>query len=362
MIRKKRFESSSFKIEIIKTFILQNEKKKKVKKKTGNYKKKTTQIWIKFKLENDLIVYEIKTKRLKLKQIVMKHSEIWKNHGSIIDISKSEWLQINLKPKAEFKFCRIYFFNVRDRELVDKKFNKLQKVGKLQWIINFIKFKYLIFVTWRDTFQKRKDKIVINIREFNVITEFDIYFMFLQFDIILFCTNCMYISVIDGIKYFHQFLICKQNREKFIFMIHWNQKISNVVSFDFKKSFFYAQRQFDAMLKPFKIFAKIYIDDIIIFFHMFEKHFYYFEKVFQLFKNHNVFVLFSKSFFNFSDITFLKQRVSSFEMSIINDKIKIIFALLFLIILKKFNYFLNFTNWLCFNISWYQQQIKFLQK
>ena len=49
-------------------------------------------------------------------------------------------------------------------------------------------------------------------------------------------------------------------------------------------------------------------------------------------------------------------------MSIINNKIKIIFAFLFFIILKKLNYFLNFTIWLRFNISWYQQRIKLLQK
>ena len=292
----------------------------------------------------------------------MKHFEIWKNRGFIIDISESEWLQINLKSKVEFKFCKIYSLNVRDWELVNKEFDKLQKINKLQWIINFIKFEYLVFVAWRDTLQKRKSRVVIDIREFNVIMKSNIYFMFLQFDIIVFCTNCMYISVINDIKYFHQFLICKQDREKFIFVIHWSQKISNVISFNFKKSFFYAQRQFDAMLKPFKTFAKIYIDDIIIFFHTFEKHFHHFEKIFQLFKNHNVFVLFSKLFFNFSDITFLKQRVSSFGMSIINDKIKTIFALSFPIILKKFDYFLDFTNWLRFNISWYQQRIKFLQK
>ena len=77
---------------------------------------------------------------------------------------------------------------------------------------------------------------------------------------------------------------------------------------------------------------------------MFEKHFHYFEKIFQLIKNHNVFVLFSKLFFSFFDITFLKQCVSSFKMNITNDKIKTIFALSFFIILKKFDYFLDFTN------------------
>ena len=234
----------------------------------------------------------------------MKHPEIWENRGSIIDISESEWLQINLKSETKFKFCRIYFFDVRNWELINKEFNKLQKINKLQWTINPIKFKYLVFVTWRDTLQKHKGRVVTDIREFNVIIKSNIYFMFLQFDIIVFCANCMYINIINGIKYFHQFLICKQDREKFIFMTHQNQEISNVILFDFKKKFFYAQHQFDAMLKPFKTFTKIYIDDIIIFFHMFKKHFHHFEKIFQFFKNHNVFVLFSKSFFSFFDITF----------------------------------------------------------
>ena len=49
-------------------------------------------------------------------------------------------------------------------------------------------------------------------------------------------------------------------------------------------------------------------------------------------------------------------------MNITKNKIKIIFALSFLMILKKLNYFLNFIDWLCFNISRYFQWIKFLQK
>ena len=40
MIRKKRFESSNFKIKIIKTFILQNKKKEKIKKKPKTTKNK----------------------------------------------------------------------------------------------------------------------------------------------------------------------------------------------------------------------------------------------------------------------------------------------------------------------------------
>ena len=199
----------------------------------------------------------------------------------------------------------MYSFEIRDKELVNKEFDKLHKTNKLKWIVNPIKFDYFIFIAWRDIFQKRKNKIVTNIKKLNAITEFNIYFMFLQFNIIVLCANCMYINIINGIQYFHQFLIRKQDREKFIFVIHKNQKISNVMFFDFKKSSSYVQHQLNAMLKPFKNFAKIYINDIVMFSKMFDEHFEHFTKIFQFFKNHNVSVFFIKSFFNFFDIILL---------------------------------------------------------
>ena len=68
---------------------------------------------------------------------------------------------------------------------------------------------------------------------------------------------------------------------------------------------------------------------------MFDEHFEHFAKIFQFFKNHNVSMFFIKSFFSFFDIILLKQRVNNFEMNIVKNKIKIIFAFLFPMILKK---------------------------
>ena len=114
--------------------------------------------------------------------------------------------------------------------------------------------------------------------------------------------------------------------------------------FDFKKSSPYAQHQLNAMLKSFKNFVKIYIDDIMMFSKMFNEHLEHFAKIFQFFKNHNISMFFIKSFFSFFDIILLKQRVNSFEMNIMKNKIKIIFAFSFFMILKELNYFLNLIN------------------
>ena len=66
----------------------------------------------------------------------------------------------------------------------------------------------------------RKTKVVINIRKFNKIIEFDVYSMFLQSDIIFCIQECKYISLMNEIAFFHQWLINSQNRHKMTIIIH----------------------------------------------------------------------------------------------------------------------------------------------
>ena len=63
--------------------------------------------------------------------------------------------------------------------------------------------------------------------------------------------------------------------------------------------------------------------------------------------------VFKKSFIGFFSITLLNQKVDLLKMSIIDNKIKTILFLFFLLILKEFDYFFSFIDWLCFIIEHY---------
>ena len=167
--------------------------------------------------------------------------------------------------------------------------------------------------------------------------------MFLQSEIIVLCFNCSYISIIDDIKYFHQFLMRRKNREKFIFVTH-KQKTFNVMFFDFKNSSSYVQKQFDIMLHPYQAFVHVYLNNIVIFFRIFGKHCEHLSQIFKLFKQKKIMFAFKKSFISFSSITLLDQKIDSLEMSTADDKIKAMLFLSFLLIFKKLDYFFGFIN------------------
>ena len=190
-----------------------------------------------------------------------------------------------------------------------------------------MKYNYSVFIVWRNFFSKVQT--VVNIRKLNKTTKTNIYSMFLQIDIILFCSKCKYISIINEIKYFHQFLIRQSDQKKFIFIFHKNQKIFIVMSFDFKKFFFYVQRQNDIMFKSFHSFCRVYMNDIVIFSKIFEKHFEHLIQIFQFFNNKNIMVFSKKSFLTFLNIILFDQWINNLKMFITTKKIKTILELSF---------------------------------
>ena len=139
----------------------------------------------------------------------MKHAHIWINRGTIINIFEKNWLKINIKSKTESTSTRVYSLSVKNREVIDKKFDKLHKNNKLEWTKKPTKYGYPVFVVWRGV--PPKARAVVDIRKLNKITKTNTYSMSLQIDIISFCSKCKYILIINETKYFHQFLIRKSN-------------------------------------------------------------------------------------------------------------------------------------------------------
>ena len=116
-----------------------------------------------------------------------------------------------------------------------------------------------------------KSRISVDIKKFNKIFEFDTYFMSLQSDIISCLQKCKFISIMNCASFFHQWRVAKENRHKFTIIIYKKIEQWNVTIMNWKNSSVYVQREMNEILRNCS-FAKIYIDDVIIFSNTLKKH------------------------------------------------------------------------------------------
>ena len=136
--------------------------------------------------------------------IVDEFSTLWKNID-FVELPQDNWMRIFLKFDWESRInskIKIYSFDQRDRNLVDKTFDEFHEQNRLSWIIDSTSFNYSTFVVWKNVDDEKKNKIMINIRELNAITQSDVYFLSLQIDIISIVRNCSFISIVDASVFF----------------------------------------------------------------------------------------------------------------------------------------------------------------
>ena len=130
----------------------------------------------------------------------------------------------------------------------------------------------------------------------------------------------------------------------------------------YKKSSLYVQRQTNKLLRSYKKFARIYVNDIIIYSRTLKEHLNHLIIIFQLFRNKRVSLTLIKFYLNYSSMILLNQRVNSLSMFIFAKKIVAIISLRFSYILRDFEIFLNLIEWLRSSIFYYAQRASSLQK
>ena len=163
----------------------------------------------------------------------------------------------------------------------------------------------------------------------NVIIQSNVYFLFLQTNIIIAIRNCFFISIINASTFFYQWRVHSKNRHKFIVVIHRDQKSFNVAVMKYKNSSIYVQRQINRLLRRFRQFFKIYVDDIIIFFKIAKKHAAHLRSMFDMLHHNNIFIKFIKIFFEYFSIQLFDQKMNSFELFINEKKLRAIVKLFF---------------------------------
>ena len=128
-------------------------------------------------------------------------------------------LKFNWKSKI-FEKAKIYFLNIKNKVFVDETFDKLHEIEKLNWTKSLTFFNYSIFCVWKMINDERKERVVMNIYDFNEITQSNIYFLFLQTKIISALRKCSYIIVVNCFAFFYQEKIHFHDQYKFIVVNH----------------------------------------------------------------------------------------------------------------------------------------------
>ena len=139
-------------------------------------------------------------------------------------------------------------------------------------------------------------------------------------------------------------MIKLKNRHKFIVITHKKQKQFNVEMMSFKNISSYVQQKINNILREFKTFCKVYINDIIIFSKTFQKHVQHFHLIFDLFTNLNINLFSIRFFFDYFTIQLLRLKIDAFELFTSKEKLKIIANLKFFKILQNLKIYLEFTK------------------
>ena len=174
--------------------------------------------------------------------------------------------------------------------------------------------------------------------------------------------DCEHISLMNDFVFFLLFLNIEENKHKFSFISHDDKKQLNVAIMKFKNSSFYIQRIMNKTLRDFKNFCRVYINDIVLFFKIFNKHVEHFRRFFVKLVELRIILNFKKIFLNYFSIILLEQKIEVFDFSTIEKRIVVIKIIKFLKNFKVLKIYSNLTNYQRKKLIWYVQKTNVLQK
>jgi hypothetical protein len=114
-------------------------------------------------------------------------------------------------------------------------------------------------------YAKVKDRMVVDIRNLNKISEPDVYPVPLQTDVIAMMAGKKFISVIDCMTFFYQWRIWPPHWNRVTIVSHRGQEVMKVALMGYRNSVSYVQRMIDSILRKYHRFCFAYIDDVFTF-------------------------------------------------------------------------------------------------
>ena len=175
---------------------------------------------------NDVIIHNFEIADFFVK-IVEKFSILW-NDTEFVKLSKKNWIRIFLKSDWKNKIidkAKIYSLDVKNRQLIDDIFDEFHRFEKFVWTNESTSFFYSIFCIWKNVINendemKKKNRIIIDIRDFNFITKSNAYSLSLQTNIFILVRKCKFISIIDCVSFFYQWRVHSNDKHKLIVVNH----------------------------------------------------------------------------------------------------------------------------------------------
>ena len=155
---------------------------------------------------------------------------------------RHDWAD-NLPP------AKIYPLGARDCKVVDDTFELLHAAGKMQYTTQPTPFGFPVFVTWKKVLDPKnlgaqidKGRAVVDLRSANKISLPDSYQIPLQSDLFTSLYSARYISTIDALSFFYQWLIVEDDWHKMTVNTHRGQETFNVAVMGYCNSVQYVQR------------------------------------------------------------------------------------------------------------------------
>jgi hypothetical protein len=304
-------------------------------------------------LENGIRIYgeENSDTVRAIMEVVSQFPDVFIDTDEFVDIPPEEFMTLPLKSDWESRFpakgARVYPVGNEAKAEIDKTFDKLHAKGRMSWSTVQTPFSYPVFVVFKIGHDgKRYGRVVVDLRSLNQIALPDIYPIPLQSDIIGAVHGSKFITVLDCASFFYQWRIAPEDRHKLTVVTHRGQEQFNVAVMGFKNSVSYVQRQIDRILRPFRSFARAYVDDVVIFSETLEEHVQHLSEVFSTFRRMRISVKPTKVFLGYPSVQLLGQYVDSLGLVTAADKLEAIAKLKFPGTLKELEYYLGLTGWL----------------
>ena len=155
----------------------------------------------------DTTIYEDTVAIETIVKIVEAFLSLWKDIDNVTNVLENQWMEIPLVDNWQEIYkvgqIRVYLVDIRDKEVIDKVFDKLHKQGRIKWTTISTLFSFPCFVVWRETANNSKGRVVIDIRALNKITVSNAYPVSMQSEILALLRNVTYISTIDVVVFFY---------------------------------------------------------------------------------------------------------------------------------------------------------------
>ena len=318
-------------------------------------------------LSNEVTVYSTTVGQQHFKSLVSDHAKIFEDHGNSVDISPEQWMDILLHNNWEELYkpeqAHIYPLGQQNRDVVDEAFDKLQQQRHLSWISEHISFSFLCFVIWKTTPEgSRKGCVVVNIQALNKITMPDTYPIPSQADILAAVQDSSHIFTVNCSSFFYQWRVKPQHHHWLTVSSHQGQETFNVAVMRYSNSSVYIQQMIDRILRPHRAYARVYVDDIVIYSNGIDRHLEHLQTIFATLARYNICLSPGKSFLGYPSVQLLRQWVNTFDLTTAEDKLSAITQLHFPHTLSALEKYLRLTGYLHQYIPRYAAIVKPLQE